>query len=322
MTADYAIETSDLRKIYRSRWRRREVRAVDGVSLRVARGATFGLLGPNGAGKTTFVKLLLSAVIPSGGTARVFGRDVDEPGSRRPIGYLPENHRFPTYFTGAGMLDFYAALSGTSAAERRRRIPELLELVGLDRWGAVRIGKYSKGMLQRLGLAQAIIHSPALLILDEPSDGVDPMGRRHIREILGGLEEKGVTIFINSHLLAEVELFCSEVAILHKGRVALSGKVKELIAGKGYKLTAAQAPEALETALRERAVAVAARDGLLELQFATREQANEAIDLLRRENCAIESLSQTSSTLEDVFVRTIGNGGAAVGAPQSAEVTA
>jgi len=322
MPADYAIETSDLRKTYRSRWRRREVRAVDGVSLRVARGATFGLLGPNGAGKTTFVKLLLSAVIPTGGTARVFGRDVHEAEARRPVGYLPENHRFPTYFTGAGMLDFYAALSGVAAADRRRRIPELLELVGLERWGAVRIGKYSKGMLQRLGLAQAIIHSPALLILDEPSDGVDPMGRRHIREILGGLEEKGVTIFINSHLLAEVELFCSEVAIVHQGRVALSGRVKELIAGKGYKLTAAQVPEALETALRERAVAVAARDGLLDLQFATREQANEAIDLLRRENCAIESLSQTSSTLEDVFVRTIGNGGAVASAPKPAEVPA
>ena len=322
MTADYAIETSDLRKTYRSRWRRREVRAVDGISLRVARGATFGLLGPNGAGKTTFVKLLLSAVIPTGGTARVFGRDVHEPEARRPVGYLPENHRFPTYFTGSGMLDFYAALSGMSAADRRRRIPELLELVGLEQWGAMRIGKYSKGMLQRLGLAQAIMHSPSLLILDEPSDGVDPMGRRHIREILGGLEEKGVTIFINSHLLAEVELFCSEVAIVHKGRVALSGKVKELIAGKGYKLTAAQVPEALETALRERAVGVAARDGVIDFQFATREDANEAIDLLRRENCAIEALSQTSSTLEDVFVRTIGNGGAVASEPKAAEVTA
>jgi len=311
MPVEYAIETSDLRKIYRSRWRRREVRAVDGISLRVARGTAFGLLGPNGAGKTTFVKLLLSAVIPSGGTARVFGRDVHEPEARRPVGYLPENHRFPTYFTGAGMLDFYAALSGMPEPERKRRIPELLDLVGLDRWGAVRIGKYSKGMLQRLGLAQAIIHSPNLLILDEPSDGVDPMGRRHIREILSTLEEKGVTIFINSHLLAEVELFCSEVAIVHKGRVALSGKVKDLTAGKGYKLTAAQVPEALETELRGKAAAVAARDDVVDFQFVTREQANEAIDLLRGGGCAIEALTPTSSTLEDVFVRTIGNGGPA-----------
>jgi ABC-2 type transport system ATP-binding protein len=321
MPADYAIETSDLQKIYRSRWRRREVRAVDGISLRVARGTTFGLLGPNGAGKTTFVKLLLSAVIPSGGQARVFGRDVNQPEARRPIGYLPENHRFPTYFTGAGMLDFYAALSGTSPADRKRLIPEMLDLVGLDRWGAVRIGKYSKGMLQRLGLAQAIIHSPTLLILDEPSDGVDPMGRRHIRDILEKLEKKGVTIFINSHLLAEVELFCTEVAILHKGKVALSGKVRDLIAGKGYRLTAGPVPETLETALRERASATAPRDGLVDFQFATRDEANEAIDLLRREGCAIESLVQTSSTLEDVFVQTIG-GTPPAPAPALQEVTA
>ena len=322
MASEYAIETSDLAKVYRSRWKRREVRAVDGISLNVPRGTTFGLLGPNGAGKTTFVKMLLSAVRPTRGNALIFGRNAREPEARRPIGYLPENHRFPTYFTGAGMLDFYAALSGMESAERRKRIPEMLELVGLERWGAVRIGKYSKGMLQRLGLAQAIIHSPALLILDEPSDGVDPMGRRHIREILERLEQKGVTIFINSHLLAEVELFCGEVAILHKGRVALSGKVRELIAGKGYRLTAAQVPEALETVLRERAAAVAARDGLVDFQFATREQANEAIDLLRRESCIIESLAPTSSTLEDVFVQTIGNGGAPADAPVAGEVTA
>ena len=308
MPAEYAIETANLRKIYRSRWRKREVRAVDGISLKIVRGTTFGLLGPNGAGKTTFVKLLLSAVIPTEGEARVFGRDVHDPEARRPVGYLPENHRFPTYFTGNGMLDFYAALSGVAEADRKRLIPEMLELVGLEKWGETRIGKYSKGMLQRLGLAQAIIHSPALLILDEPSDGVDPMGRRHIRDILSKLEEKGVTVFINSHLLAEVELFCSEVAILHKGRVALSGNVRDLTAGKGYKLTASHIPEALQTALREKAASVAQTNGFVDFQFASREVANDAIDLLRREKCEIESLAPTSSTLEDVFVKTIGGG--------------
>ena len=239
--SEYAIETDGLTKVFRSRsalkWTPRLVPAVNGISLRVARGTTFGLLGPNGAGKTTFVKMLLSAVHPTAGSARLFGRDAREPEARRPIGYLPENHRFPTYFTGEGMLDFYAALSGVAAGERRKRIPELLQRVGLEGWGTMRIGKYSKGMLQRLGLAQALIHSPALLILDEPSDGVDPVGRRHIREILGELEQRGVTIFINSHLLVEVELFCREVAILRKGVVALQGEVKQLTAGKGYRLT-------------------------------------------------------------------------------------
>jgi ABC-2 type transport system ATP-binding protein len=310
MPADFAIETADLAKIFRTRWKRREVRAVDGISLQVARGTTFGLLGPNGAGKTTFVKMLLSAVHPTAGKASVFGRNVSEAEARRPIGYLPENHRFPTYFTGAGMLDFYAALSGVDRATRKKRIPELLDRVGLDRWGDVRIGKYSKGMLQRLGLAQALIHSPDLLILDEPSDGVDPVGRRHIREILEALEAKGVTIFINSHLLVEVELFCREVAILHKGKVALQGTVKDLTSGRGYRLSAAAVPESLSEELRTRASATSTRDGLNEFHFGTREQANAALDLLRAEHCEIEALVPTTSTLEEVFLKTVDPGGA------------
>jgi ABC-2 type transport system ATP-binding protein len=305
MAAPAAIETQDLTKVYRTPLRRREVRAVDAVSLRVEAGSTFGLLGPNGAGKTTFVKTLLSAVHPTSGAARIFGVDCRRPQARRPVGYLPENHRLPGYMTGRGMLDYYAALSGMDARERRRRGAELLALVGLDRWGGTRLSRYSKGMLQRLGLAQALMHSPRLLVLDEPSDGVDPLGRRQIREILQELEEQGVTVFINSHLLVEVELFCREVAILHRGQVALVGKVKELTAGKGYRLVAAGVPERLESELRSRVAAAASRDGLLELQLPSREEANQALDLLRREGCEIESLTPTTSTLEDVFMRTV-----------------
>ncbi|MGH9672558.1 MAG: ABC transporter ATP-binding protein, partial [Bryobacteraceae bacterium] len=164
MLAEFAIETEDLVKVFRGVFSRREVRAVDGISLRVERGTTYGLLGPNGAGKTTFVKMLLGAIHPTEGRARLFGRFSHETGARRPVGYLPENHRFPTYFTGAGMLDLYAALSGMPWRERRRRIPELLDLVGLKDWAGTRLGKYSKGMLQRVGLAQSLMHSPSLLI--------------------------------------------------------------------------------------------------------------------------------------------------------------
>lgn len=305
MDSEYAIETQDLTKVYISRWKRREVRAIDGVSLRVRRGVIFGLLGPNGAGKTTFVKTLLSAVRPTQGTALIYGRDASEPAARRPIGYLPENHRFPTYFTGAGMLDFYASLSGVDSARRKKLIPEQLELVGLSQWATMRIGKYSKGMLQRLGLAQALIHSPTILILDEPTDGVDPVGRRQIREILVGFEERGVTIFVNSHLLAEVETLCREVAILHKGKVALSGKMQDLTAGKGYRLTVAQLPDALTEELRGRASSMAVRDGLMDFQFSSRELANNALDLLRAQRCEIEAFTPTTSTLEEVFVRTV-----------------
>ena len=308
MPSDYAIETAGLTKIYRSRWARREIRAVDDISLRVGRGTIFGLLGPNGAGKTTFVKLLLSATHPTAGNALLFGRDAHQPEARRPIGYLPENHRFPTYFTGQGMLDFYSALSGLDDAHRRKLIPEMLELVGLAQWGGVRLGKYSKGMLQRLGLAQALIHSPSLLILDEPTDGVDPVGRRHIRDILTRCEERGVTIFINSHLLVEVEMFCREVAILDHGKVAVSGKVSDLIAGKGYRLTVSEAPQNLLEQLRSQATSMAARNGLVDFQFPSRELANQAVDLVRAEHCQVEALAPTTSTLEDVFVRTVDKG--------------
>lgn len=300
-----AIETEGLTKVYTQRWSKREVRAVDGISLRVEQGATFGLLGPNGAGKTTFVKMLLSCTHPTQGRALVFGKDSWIPETRRVIGYLPENHRFPTYLTGRSMLEFYGALSGVDSATRRRRIPELLDLVGLDRWGATRLGKYSKGMLQRAGLAQALLSEPRLLILDEPSDGVDPVGRKQIRDILHALEQKGVTIFLNSHLLQEVELFCRDVAIIHKGRVALEGRVKELTSGSGYRIEIGEAPDNLAAELKARATAVAAANGHLQYMFASREEANRAIDLLRSQQCEVESMVKASSTLEEVFIRTV-----------------
>jgi ABC-2 type transport system ATP-binding protein len=305
--SEYAIQTQDLTKIFRTRWTGREVRAIDGVSLRVPRGTIFGLLGPNGAGKTTFVKTLLSAVRQTRGSALIFGRNASDPGARQPIGYLPENHRFPTYFTGAGMLDFYASLSGVGSAQRKKLIPQHLDMVGLSQWGSMRIGKYSKGMLQRLGLAQALIHSPTILILDEPTDGVDPVGRREIRDLLGRFESQGVTIFVNSHLLAEVETLCGEIAILHKGKVALAGKMRDLTAGKGYRLTVTKPSDALTEELRIKATSMAVRDGLVDYQFPSRDIVNTAMDLLRAQHCEIESLAPTTSTLEEVFVRTVEN---------------
>ncbi len=301
----YAIESEGLTKVYKQRWTKREMRAVDNLSLRVEEGVAFGLLGPNGAGKTTFVKMLLACTHPTSGRALVFGRNSWEAESRRVIGYLPENHRFPTYMTGKDMLEFYGALSGVDAVTRRKRIPELLDMVGLDRWGSTRISKYSKGMLQRVGLAQAILHLPRLLILDEPSDGVDPVGRKQIRDILQGLEQKGVTIFLNSHLLQEVELFCRDVAIINKGKVALQGSVKDLTAGGGYRLEADKVPDNLATEMKSRARAVAVNDGTVSLLFATRLEANEAMDLLRAEHCEIESMTRSTSSLEEVFIRTV-----------------
>jgi ABC-2 type transport system ATP-binding protein len=301
----YAIETEGLTKVFRKNWSKTEFRAVDGISLRVEPGTTFGLLGPNGAGKTTFVKMLLSCAHPTAGFAKVFGEDTQSRHAREPIGYLPENHRFPTYMTAHGMLDFYGALSGMDSKARKRRIPELLEQVGLAQWATTRIGKYSKGMLQRVGLAQALIHEPRLLILDEPSDGVDPVGRRQIRDILESLEKKGVTIFLNSHLLVEVELFCRDVAIIHKGKVALQGTVAELTAGSGYKVEAEQVPDNLATELHATAKAHSHNNGSFEVLFDDREAANRAVDLLRAQHCPIERFGRVNSTLEEVFIRTV-----------------
>lgn len=307
--SDFAIETLRLAKTYQTRFRvKREIRALADVSLRVPRGVKFGLLGANGAGKTTFVKVLVSAVLASSGSALIFGRDARDPEARVPVGYLPENHRFPTYFTGRGMLDFYGSLSGMEIAERRRRVPELLDRVGLKDWADVRIKKYSKGMLQRLGLAQALMHRPQLLLLDEPTDGVDPVGRREIRDILNSLTGTGVTVFINSHLLSEVEAFCDYVAILKRGELALEGKISNLVAGRGYRIVASGVPDALLDNLRRSVSSIVRAPEHVEISVATREDANSTIDALRSAGALIENLTASTSSLEDVFIETTRTG--------------
>ncbi|HMF77691.1 MAG TPA: ABC transporter ATP-binding protein [Bryobacteraceae bacterium] len=303
MMSDYAIETSGLEKIYRSRFRGREIKAVSNLTLRVPAGVKYGLLGPNGAGKTTFVKMLLSAVRPTAGSAVLFGQDAVRPESRRAVGYLPENHRFPTYLTGYGMLNFYASLSGMDATERKRRVPEFLDLVGLNGWGEVRLKKFSKGMLQRLGLAQALIHKPKLLILDEPTDGVDPVGRRAIRDILNQLTGTGVTVFINSHLLSEVETFCDYVAIMRKGQLALEGKISNLLAGGGYRVTASSVPDPAQAQIRRLGATFLPADrNAVAVQVPTRDEANAVIDIIRAAGAFIESVTVSTNSLEDLFI--------------------
>ena len=220
MSDSLAIQTHELSKTYRDGWfGRRRVPALQGVSLSVNRGEIFGLLGPNGAGKTTLIKILLGLVHKSGGQAEMLGRPAGHRATRRKIGYLPEHHRIPHHLTGNTALEYYGGLSNVPLGEIRRLRPKLLEMVGLGRWGKTLVRKYSKGMAQRLGLAQAMLHNPDLLILDEPTDGVDPVGRAEIREVLARLKSEGKTIFLNSHLLQEVELVCDRVAILGRGKL-------------------------------------------------------------------------------------------------------
>jgi ABC-2 type transport system ATP-binding protein len=303
VTTDYAIETEGLEKIYRARFRGKEVKAVSNLTLRVPVGVKFGLLGSNGAGKTTFVKMLLTAVHPTAGSARIFGKDTHLREARRPVGYLPENHRFPTYLTGAGMLDFYGALSGLSRSERQQRIPGLLKLVGLAEWGPVRIKKYSKGMLQRLGLAQAIIHHPKLLILDEPTDGVDPAGRREIHDILNRLNGKGVTVFINSHLLSEVESLCEYVAIMRKGKLALEGKISDLLVGTGYTVNASRlSPASISEICAAGATTLRTPNGVA-IQSPSSDHANLVMDKIRAAGGSIESFAPSGGSLEELFLK-------------------
>src|SRR6185312_8191033 len=228
--------------------------ALRGIDLQVRPGEIFGLLGPNGAGKSTLVKIIMTVVRPTRAEGTILGRPVGHKPTLARIGYLPENHRFPKYLTGRQVLEFFAALAKVDRPTRRRRSAELLELVGMSDWADTRIATYSKGMLQRVGLAQALVHDPELIVLDEPTDGVDPIGRRDILDVLGQLRKQRKTVFINSHALSELETICDRVAILVQGQVARQGSIDELtIARQRYEIEIG-ATDSMN--LRERVIAL------------------------------------------------------------------
>jgi ABC-2 type transport system ATP-binding protein len=216
------IETSDLRKVYGN------TVAVDGLTLSVSEGEVFGFLGPNGAGKTTTVKMLLGLVHSTSGEATVLDKQPGHPAGLQRIGFLPEHLHFHAWLTAAGFLDLHGRLHGLTAAQRRERIPRLLAQVGLADRADTRLSEFSKGMAQRVGLAQALINDPALVFLDEPTSGLDPLGRREVRDLIHELRNAGVTVFLNSHFLSEVEVTCDRVAIVKRGRVARIGSLSVL----------------------------------------------------------------------------------------------
>ena len=279
------------------------------------RGRVFGLLGPNGAGKTTLVKLLLGIAFPSGGSATVLGRPPGSVAAKARIGYLPESHRYPAHLTGEQVLHHFGRLSGIRDPQRRPRVDELLRRVRLEEWRRVRLAKYSKGMLQRLGMAQALLNRPDLLILDEPTDGVDPIGRHEIRDLLLEQKERGTTIFLNSHLLSEVERLCDHVAILKDGRLVREGSVEELtrpsatwsVQVRGLRADLLPALGAAAPGLRAVPGREGSADGWLEISG---EQAalDGAIDALRGRGIAIAAIIPRRESLEDVFVKVIGEG--------------
>jgi ABC-2 type transport system ATP-binding protein len=294
------IETGNLVKEYG------RIRALKGVTLGVERGEIFGLLGQNGAGKTTLIKILLGITNLSEGEARLLGEPAGNAAVRKRVGYLPEDHRFPDYHTGYSLLDFYGALLGVSGAERRRRIPEMLELVGLKGRMNYKIRTYSKGMKQRLGIAQALVHDPEVIFLDEPTDGVDPVGRREIREIMQQLKERGKTIFLNSHLLGEVELICDRVIILQRGEVIREGDIATLTQQQGlFVVGLADGQPFPQEEVAKHGFAVSRKGEFWEVAVKDGQNIDAVVDLLRGRGLSIRHLTEKRQTLEELFMETV-----------------
>lgn len=309
-----AIETRDLEKTYHTLWRK-TVPALQGVSLRVEPGSIFGLIGQNGAGKTTLVKILLGLCSPTGGWASLLGGFPGDPATRRRVGFLPEQMRLPDYFKAENFLRYMGRLNEVDSAALNQRIPELLEKVGL---AGVRkpVKAYSKGMQQRLGLAQALLNDPQVLILDEPTDGLDPMGRKDARDLLVGLRATGKTIFLNSHLLSEIELVCDQIVILDRGKVARTATPAEFTRGTGeYLVRVAMLNDAVRAAAE--AVIGSANGGPANehlanwqettLRFTPRDlaQLNALLDRLRSVPVEIELVEPVKLSLEQFFLQVV-----------------
>jgi len=306
------IETIDLKKDYR------KIQALKGVSIKVEKGEIYGLLGQNGAGKSTLVKILLSIVQLSDGEAKLFDEPIGRSNIRRRVGYLPEDHRFPDYHTGYSLLDFYGGLYGLSRNERQKRIPEMLELVGIKKRMKTKIRTYSKGMKQRLGIAQAMFHDPELIILDEPTDGVDPVGRREIRALMQELKEKGKTIFLNSHLLGEVELICDRVGILQTGTKIKEGDIATLTKQKGqFVIGLAKGQELPLAELKAKGYDVYPDGEYWEVGLTDGQTIDPVVDFLREKKMNIRHLVEKRQTLEDIFMETVEEAEPGVDAPVS-----
>ncbi len=302
---EYVVTTDSLSKRFGDG--PKVIPALQGVSISVRKGEIYSLLGPNGAGKTTFIKCMLGIVFPSGGRGFMLGEPFGSIKAKRFIGYLPENHRYPLHLTGEQVLRYFGKLSEVAPYILETRITETLGLVGMSEWRNTKVRKYSKGMMQRLGLAQALINDPELIILDEPTDGVDPVGRKEIRDVLSHLKEQGKTVFLNSHLLSEVEKVSDRVAIMRQGTVITEGTVQGLTSQKdSYDLSVSteqtdQAKQILSGSV------LSSGEQNITIECASVEELNACIDKLRAAGVLITGLSQKRSSLEDLFLQLIGN---------------
>ena len=304
-----AIETANLTKDFPvGFWRPRPYRALDALNLQVEAGEVFGFLGPNGAGKSTTLKLLMQLLYPTRGTARILGRPAGDVSVRQRIGFLAENPYYYDSLTAEELLAYFARLFGYRGADVTQRVARVLDEAGLGAERRMRLRQFSKGMLQRVGLAQALINDPEVVFLDEPMSGLDPLGRRQVRDLILRLRARGCTVFFSSHILSDAEVLCSRVAILAQGKMVASGKLTEILAFelKGWELIVANVSDDIRAGLEKRARQVTAlAHGRLMVELRAEDEPSRLMHELSGRGVEIVSLNPVRETLEDYFVQTV-----------------
>ena len=297
-----AIEILGLEKTYMvGFWRKRPKRALHPLHLKVEDGEIFGFLGPNGAGKTTTLKMLMGLVFPTAGKARILGKEWTDPEVKAQIGFLPEQPYFYDYLTAHELLDYYGQLSGIPGKDRKAKVDEMLHRVGLNDVKGMQLRKFSKGMLQRVGIAQAILHNPKVVFFDEPMSGLDPLGRREVRDLMEQLKREGKTVFFSTHILSDAETLCDRVAIIHKGELRGEGAVEDLTAAVQGKVEVVwkgtQVPPSMKALGAECHVT-----GETVRAIIPENQQDAAIDAVRRERLRLISITPLRTSLETYFV--------------------
>ncbi len=311
----HAIRAEELTKDYAiGFWRKRPYRALDRLSLSIEPGEVFGFLGPNGAGKTTTLKLLMQLVYPTSGRAEILGHPVGHVATRQRIGYLPENPYFYDYLTAEELLSYFAQLFGYAAADRARRVSALLDRVGIGAERRLQLRKFSKGMVQRVGIAQALINDPEVIFLDEPMSGLDPLGRRDVRSLILELREQGRTVFFSSHILADAQALCSRVAVVAGGRLAATGRVSDILAFevRGWELVMSSLkPEVIARLTPAARRIVEISPGRYSIELALDQPPDRVLSDLTATGASLVSLNPVHDTLEDFFVKRVAEAGSA-----------
>ena len=308
-----AIEILGLEKTYLvGFWRKRPKRALHPLHLTVEEGEVFGFLGPNGAGKTTTLKMLMGLVFPTSGSARLLGRDWTDPEVKAQIGFLPEQPYFYDYLTAHELLNYYGQLSGVPGKDRKRRIDETLQRVGLTDVKGVQLRKFSKGMLQRAGIAQAILHDPKLVFFDEPMSGLDPMGRREVRDLMEQLKHEGKTVFFSTHILSDAEALCDRVAIIHQGELKGEGTVADLTSSVQGKVEVIWQGTQVPPSMKALGAECHVTGDTVRTVLAENQQ-DAAIDALRRERLRLIAITPVRTSLEEYFVAKLQGAGTTAG---------